>query len=151
VSDLARAALAYASQGSLYVFPVRPRGKTPLTAHGLHNATTDPATVRAMWEKWPDANIGVDCGRSGRLVVDVEREGRAGWADLAAAHGGHEPTLTARTGGGGYHLHFAAPQNAAWARSTAGRLAQHVDTRGRGGYALPGPERARERNELPLA
>ena len=66
------AALEYADLG-FYVFPLRPQGKKPLPgSHGLLDATTDPETICQWWEDHPEANIGVDCGRSGLVVLDVD-------------------------------------------------------------------------------
>src|SRR6516225_2394365 len=47
-------------------------GKHPRTRHGLKDATTDPAVIRAWWAEWPHANGAIDCGRSGLFVVDVD-------------------------------------------------------------------------------
>src|SRR4051812_46368242 len=58
---LANAALWYAEHG-WPIFPLRPHGKTPLTAHGFKDATTDTGTVRDWWTATPDANIGVATG-----------------------------------------------------------------------------------------
>jgi Bifunctional DNA primase/polymerase, N-terminal len=50
-------------------------GKHPRTAHGLREATTDPAQIRAWWRQWPDANLGYVMGKQPRLiVVDVDGE-----------------------------------------------------------------------------
>jgi hypothetical protein len=138
LTPTARAALAYVARG-WSVFPLRPGGKEPLTKHGLQDATQDAAQVEAWWRRWPDANIGNGCGPSGLLVVDADHgEGQAGWADLCALMGGHPPTLAVRTRRG-FHLYFRADKGAPWARSSSGRLAPHVDTRGAGGYVVAPP------------
>ena len=116
-----------------YVFPCR--GKAPLTKHGLHDATRDRAAIDLFWERWPGANIGVDCGRSGLFVVDVDPEGVVAWADLCARNGGHDTTVTARTPSDGLHVYFTAEN----ARSTVGKIATGIDTRGRGGYVIVPP------------
>ena len=54
MSALLEAALGYATRGCP-VFPVI--DKKPRTEHGFHDATTDPATIRGWWERWPDAGI----------------------------------------------------------------------------------------------
>jgi hypothetical protein len=143
-SGLAVAALLYASVG-WYVFPVRPRSKVPATEHGLLDASRDAGTVRVWWAATPHVNIGVDCGRAGLLVIDLDGpEAIGAWADLAArsATGGsaHEQTLVAETGTG-LHLYFAVPDDADWARSTAGKLATGIDTRGAGGNVVAPPSR----------
>jgi hypothetical protein len=133
VNELARAAVRYAELG-WYVFPLVPRRKVPLTSHGLLDASCDHGLVAAWWRENPRANIGVACSPSGLLVVDVDGEEAAqAWADLCARHHGHAKTFTARTASG-WHHYFAGE-----GRSTTGRLAPGIDTRGRGGYVVVPP------------
>jgi hypothetical protein len=133
VSELGEAALAHTRRG-WHVFPVSPRGKTPVTTRGMLDATTDAGLVAAWWDERPSANIGVSCGASGLLVIDLDDEDAVrAWADLAAGHGGHEKTLVVKTGKG-YHLYFAGRS-----RSTASRIAPGVDTRSGGGYVVCPP------------
>ena len=71
---LLNAAVYYARRG-VAVFPCRPRGKEPITAHGLKDATTDVDRVLAWWQATPDANIGAPTGLTFD-VVDIDgREG----------------------------------------------------------------------------
>jgi Bifunctional DNA primase/polymerase, N-terminal len=133
VSELGKAAAALA-RGGWHVFPVAARGKTPVTKRGMLDASTDEGLVAAWWDERPRANIGVSCGPSGLLVVDLDSEDAVrAWTDLAALHGGHEKTLVARTGKG-YHVYFSGQ-----GRSTASRLARGVDTRSGGGYVITPP------------
>jgi hypothetical protein len=133
VTELADAALSHAGAG-WFVFPVAPRGKTPLTKNGLNDAATDPGLVAAWWAERPNANIGIDCGRSGLLVVDIDsEEAMEVWVDLAAQHGGHAKTLVARTSKG-FHFYFAGK-----GPSSASRLGPKIDTRGAGGYVIAPP------------
>jgi hypothetical protein len=48
-------ALAYAATG-MAICPTTSR-RVPLTEHGYLDATTDPAVIRAWWERWPAAEI----------------------------------------------------------------------------------------------
>src|SRR5262245_48361369 len=66
-----------------------PRGFTDWKAQ----ATTDPATLTAWWQEWPDANIG-HVIPPGRLVVDIDPRngGLVGWKNLLARHGDLPPT-----------------------------------------------------------
>ena len=60
--DLHRAALALAARG-IAVLPLQPRGKEPVTAHGVKNATTDPAIIgRWFSPAGPTLNIGIATG-----------------------------------------------------------------------------------------
>jgi hypothetical protein len=65
------AALAYARRG-WPTFPLKPQSKEPLTRHGVNDATTDEAQLRAWWKKWPQANVAIACGHPGPDVLDVD-------------------------------------------------------------------------------
>jgi bifunctional DNA primase/polymerase-like protein len=138
VSELLTAALGYLERGWA-VLPVAPRGKVPLTRHGLKDATTDRDQVERWWARRPDANIGVATGPpSGLLVVDLDgHEGLGSWARLEARYG-VTLTLEASTGGGGVHLLYGYPADVDLGNS-AGRLGEGIDTRARGGYVLVAP------------
>lgn len=134
-NDLLQAALSYAAR-SWPVLPLRPRGKEPLTAHGFKDATTDPATIRSWWQRWPDANIGLATGRSSGVVV----------LDVDPRHGGDESLLNlpplpesveSLTGGGGRHIYFHSPGFEVRCRSSA--LGPGLDLKGDGGYVLLPP------------
>jgi hypothetical protein len=110
------AALSYAARG-WRVLPVEPRGKRPLTPHGHLDATTDEATIRALWARWPDANVGIACAASGLVVLDVDGEHGRDLLTQAFPHG-LPTTLRARTGReGGEHLYFAAPEGVRFPRA----------------------------------
>lgn len=89
--DMGASALWYATKLGWPVFPLKPRGKTPLTTHGLKDASRDPAVVADWWKRWPDANIGVptgpvDQGGCGYDVVDVDGvDGIRAWAQIKHA------------------------------------------------------------------
>ncbi len=132
-SNLEQAALAYAAQG-MYVFPLAPQGKTPLTPHGLEDATVDPMTIETWWTRWPEANIGIRTGEI--VVVDEDKPGALN--ELAQSLG--ETVFYTRTAstGVGSHLYYAQPPGER-VRNTAGKLAPGVDTRGEGGYVVAPP------------
>lgn len=65
-------ALAYARL-EWEIFPLVPGQKVPITKHGVKDATSHPDTIRAWWEKWPNANIGLACGiGNSPSVVDID-------------------------------------------------------------------------------
>jgi RecA-family ATPase len=150
---LADAALEYAERGWL-VMPLHTptasgcscgrrdcgsQGKHPRTAHGLKDASCDPATIREWWNRWPDANIGIVTGtESGILVLDVDGNlGDQSLTDLTQ-RGAHLPeTYTIQTGKG-QHIYFLWPEGAD-VRNSQSRIAPGLDIRGMGGYVVAPP------------
>jgi len=129
------AARAYARRGWL-VFPCVPGGKTPATPNGFYAATTNPATIARWWGANPAYNIGVRCGAGSRLwVVDLDGPGADVLRCLIDANSPLPATLIAATASG-RHLYFGADRDLP---STAGKIGQGVDTRGRGGYVIAPP------------
>ncbi|GAA0950615.1 bifunctional DNA primase/polymerase [Nonomuraea longicatena] len=149
-----RYALAAAARG-WHVFPLTPGAKIPPRGFGgwQQRATTDPAVIRAWWAHRP-YNIGVACGPSRLLVIDLDvpkpyrapppewdRPGITGGADvfaaLCAGHGQPLPleTVRIRTRRGGQHLYYSTPADAAFA-NTQGALGWLIDTRASGGYVV---------------
>lgn len=132
MSSFLEAALSYAARG----WPVLPlQGKIPLTAHGVKDATVDEAVIRAWWQRWPKANVGIACGQaSGLLVVDVDA--RSGGLDTLAGYD-LAPTLTVETGGGGLHLYYRWPDVPIVGGK--GRFGAGIDCQGEGRYVVAPP------------
>ena len=87
-------------------------GKHPCTAHGVNDASADTDQIKAWWERWPKANIGIAAGdQSGILVLDIDpRNGGDETLNERTAELGPLPeTVTALTGGNGRHLFFKYP------------------------------------------
>lgn len=139
--NMLAAALDYVNSDDIPVFPVK-ADKSPYTPNGFKDATRDPATVREMWRRTPDAGIGVPTGEaSGWLVLDIDPRhgGDASLTALIETHGdAWLETMQARTGGGGHHIIFAFPQSSS-IRNSAGRLGEGIDVRGEGGYIIAAP------------
>jgi hypothetical protein len=136
------AALGYAAE-DWPIFPCRPwPSKAPLVGGGFHAATTDPVIIERWWRRWPNAIIGSPTGiRSVALDVDPRHGGIETLAALGFA--ALPETLTAKTAGGGFHLHFAPPdppiRNTTGADGRRG-VGAGLDWRGLGGYViLPSP------------
>ena len=117
------------------------QAKHPRTRSGLREASRDEAQIRAWWDRWPRANIGVVTGqRSGLWVLDVDRKGGGLDALGKLRARGIPATLEAQTGSGGRHL--------LWAWSDGVRNRQRIeidgeetaiDVRGDGGYIVAPP------------
>lgn len=120
------------ADGGYFVFPVR--WKTPLTKHGFKDATNDPDRARELFADSRATGIGVDCGRSRLLVVDVD--GPVGWGHWLELGGEDGTTLSATTGRPhGYHLYFRTEG----APPRSKRLAEQLETKGTGGYSICPP------------
>ncbi|MGH3521956.1 MAG: bifunctional DNA primase/polymerase [Mycobacterium sp.] len=87
-----------------------PKWKSPYTAHGHHDATTDPPTIRAWWTRWPTAMIGAPVPVA-LLVLDLDPRNGGSIAEMEALCGPLPPTLTTWSGrgDGGRHLYFRRP------------------------------------------
>ncbi|GAA2957348.1 bifunctional DNA primase/polymerase [Kitasatospora cinereorecta] len=127
--------------------PARCRGACGLPGHGVHDATTHPAAVRALFAAAPRATgYGIACGRPPHHLIGID-------LDIDATHGNdsvaalHQlalqhlftipATVTVITPSGGRHLWLTGPSGIDVPNS-AGRLAPGIDVRGAGGY-LVGP------------
>jgi hypothetical protein len=112
VNDSLDRARALAALG-LRLFPCR-ADKRPYTAHGVLDATTDPATIKHWWAAHPDALVGVATGASGLVVADVDSHGtKNGAASLKAAGLSLPASYHYRSlSGNGLHVVYAAPEGA---------------------------------------
>jgi replicative DNA helicase len=131
-------ALKYAEMGWL-TFPVKPGDKTPLVKWA-DECTIDPEKIRAWFQKWPDANIGVVTGaKSGILVLDIDAShgGNESLMALMVDHGRLPDTVVSLTGGGGQHFIFKYP--GVEIRNSAGKAGVGIDVRGEGGYICVPP------------
>jgi len=126
-SNLLETALNCAKRG-WYVFPLNPRMKTPnleLVPHWSTDSSNDPNKIREWWSKSPDANIGIDLGKSGLVVLDFD-------AGDPPPNIGLPKTFTIRTGRG-QHLYF---------QGTVPQIAMHFggkhvgEVKSAGGYVV---------------
>jgi len=151
IRTLMSSALSLAERG-WRVFPCVPGGKRPaLRGSWQDHATAEPARIRAWWSRVA-YNIGIACGPSGLVVIDLDVPHGIGavspaggrsvvsgadvLADLCDRHGRPYPvpTYAVATPSGGCHLYYAAPGSPV--RNSAGRLGPHIDVRGDGGYVI---------------
>ena len=124
-------------------FPVKPRRKAPPMKGWRKSATTDLDQIARWWSTGALANIGIDCGSSGLVAIDLDVrngvDGPAAWEKLCGELG-IPPWNTAMvsTPSGGRHLYYRAP-NGSNLGNSAGRLGPGIDVRADGGYVLAPP------------
>ncbi|MET8679049.1 bifunctional DNA primase/polymerase [Streptomyces sp. NPDC004647] len=125
--------------------PARCQGECGRAGHGIHDATTDPARILALFDAAPWATgYGIACGRAPHHLVGLDLDVKndtdslATLAQLARDHGfAIPPTVTVLTPSGGRHLWLTCPPGSPVPNSV-GRLSPGIDVRGAGGY-LVGP------------
>ena len=135
--------------------PLRGRRKRPaLRGNWQDLATTSPDQIRDWWARAP-YNIGIACGPSGLVVIDLDlphdvdddEEAADGalfplsgadiLSGLARQHGERYPggTYVVDTPSGGCHLYFSVAGDAR-VRNSAGAVGPHIDVRADGGYVV---------------
>ncbi len=142
------AALAAAARG-WRVFPLAAGRKQPAIKQWEQLATCDRRLVTAWWTgEHAGANVGIACGRSALVVIDLDiappghtddgpADGMASLARAASLLGQPYPgdTFSVTTPSQGRHLYFTAPDGP-MLRNSAGRIGRFVDTRAAGGYVV---------------
>ncbi len=145
-------ALMYAQKG-LFVLPVhtvskdgicscgnkdcKKPGKHPRIKKWQKNCSTDPQVIIAWWRRWPDANVGIACGKS--LLADIDIDPRHGGKDSFMGLRNGRPMgqyLLLLTGGGGWHLVYRAPEGGVKNRVD---VFPGIDVRGVGGFFVAPP------------
>lgn len=110
-------------------------GKCP-RVKWAEKSTTNLTQILYWWVMWPDANIGIDCSKSGLLVFDSDTYKQVGdLSDLLSSD--DRETVTVITGGGGEHLIYDR-QGKPYGNSTK-NLPPGIDIRGVGGYVVAAP------------
>lgn len=122
-------ALRFAVDYGWYTFPISKGSKDPLKGVSWKNtlSTCDAEKIKQYALRYPGHNWGLDCGKSGLVILDVDDPG---WTPV----GPLPETLTVATPRGGRHYYYKGE-----GINTAGAIAPKIDTRGRGGFVvLPG-------------
>jgi len=137
MNQLLEAALKYAQLG-WQVFPLVPKQKVPITAHGVKDATSDTDQIKVWWAKWPDANIAVACGKeSGVYVIDVDvtKAGDVNGYESLKEFPPLPETITQDTPRGGFHAFFHTDNPPA----NRNNFRPGIDIRGDGYYVVLSP------------
>ena len=135
------AGLSYAALG-WRVIPLA--GKIPCLKDWPVAATIDNERIRHWFgsgRPHENANIGIVCGSESGLValdIDPRHGGDASLAALEAKYGALPATVESQTGGGGRHLLFKHPQDAAIANNS-NRLGPGIDVKATGGQIVAPP------------
>lgn len=142
-----QSAIAYVKRFNFRIFPVVPRGKNPLTKHGLKDATRDIEQIHKWWSKIPNAGIGIPTGKINGFVVldcDVKRN-REGFIiangfetleELTDKYGELPDTVIQHSGSGeGQHYLFKYQEGI----RNATDFLPGLDIRGDGGYIVAAP------------
>jgi hypothetical protein len=139
VPSALKAALALASRG-LAVFPVIEKDKKPACPHGVKEATKDAAVITAWWQENPQFNVAVATGSvSSIFVVDVDGpKGELALDEFEQQLGKYPATIETTTPRPGRHIWFKLPTGITIKCST-GKVAEGLDIRGEGGYAIVPP------------
>jgi putative DNA primase/helicase len=126
------------------ILPIRPpcrseakSGKTPMTSHGVHDATDNFDTFRRLVGDAANFNIGVATGTASNVIVidvDPRNGGTKSFAALNSRLGPLPPTLTCESGDG-THLYFRALTDSVRKKI----LAPGVDLLGESCYAVAPP------------
>lgn len=132
-------AQAYAELG-WPVFRVRPNSKKPYDRwrNGPTYATTDEGQIHVRWSEMPDANIGIETGRSAfdeyryLAVLDVDRYEGMTLALEELADG----TYSVLTPSGGIHYYFYTERPV---KNSVSAMGDGIDVRGAGGMVLAPP------------
>src|SRR5262245_4186603 len=117
------------------VFPVDRATKKPLVEwKPFQDRLPTEEEVKAWWQRWPQANIGMATGQlSGLVVIDCDSEDAA--RRFIETYPEAARTLQVRTGRG-RHFYFQWAEDI---RNSAGLLGPGIDVRGEGGFVVLPP------------
>ena len=128
-------ALKYAKQG-YYTIPIEYRKKNPVLMNWQVKGTVDPERIEEYFPEGIQQNIGILTGEiSNIFVVDIDgKEGQLSFMSLIEKGKDLLPkTLSARTGGGGFHQFWKYDKR--MSKNRVGIL-PHIDIRSTGGQVV---------------
>ena len=147
-NPLLQEALGYAKRG-WYVFPTREvpsepfmkdgvmtinKVKSPYISGGFLNSSTDYNEISYWWKRYPNAGIGIDCGKSNLIVLDLDvRKGKDGFTSFSKLNISDEGALHAITPSGGLHIIYSGQSN------SHVDVENGLDVRSKGAYIVAPP------------
>jgi hypothetical protein len=146
LSSLCEAALQYARRG-WRVFPLE--GKVPKIKEWQHRCSNDESQIKAWWNDYPNANVGLATGAvSGFFVVDIDGEsGKLTLLDIEMKNSKLPPTYEVETGKG-KHYYFEQEIGIRIKTQAGGSLGLNIDVRGDGGYVVAPPSKHPDSGKL---
>ncbi|OFZ54733.1 MAG: hypothetical protein A2428_00915 [Bdellovibrionales bacterium RIFOXYC1_FULL_54_43] len=113
-----------------------------MTKNGVKDATSDEERIRQFWQSHPHSNIGIATGTSFGIALDIDPRhgGDKSLKEFEAIHGPLPRTVTAKTGGAGFHYIFKHPRKVVG--NSVGIL-PGVDVRSDGGIIVVSPSKHR--------
>ena len=130
-------AVHYANLG-WHVLALNEGEKTPATANGFKDATTDADQIQ-NWFYSGVYNLGIATGASGLVVVDIDGVVGQRSLEILCAGKGFADTYTVQTRRpDSHHYYFSAPAGRV-IKCSAGRLGEGIDVRAHGGYVVAPP------------
>lgn len=140
-SDNLAAAATYAASG-LYVLPVKPGTKHPGSRVGMRwqdKSSRDPEQIVAWWAGTSDG-IAIDIGRSGLIVIDVDRPDMLPewlWRSMIQSGAPYQQTRPNSSGRG--HYVFLMPKGRRIGNGKGELTGMGLDIRGAGGVIIVSP------------
>jgi Bifunctional DNA primase/polymerase, N-terminal len=139
-----------ATRRGFHVFPLLPGSKRPAVDRWDERACADPERVARYWPSSAH-NVGIACGPSGLVVVDLDAHGELpeDWRAIPGVADGADvfaqllewagettwPATTWVRTPNGHHLYFRQPPGQQ-VRNSAGLVGPGVDVRGAGGFVV---------------
>ena len=148
LGETGRASRYYVEKLDWYLFPVATESKIPAKIpgkfdKGLNSSTNDFWKIFAAFIQTKNYNIGLNCGLSNLVVIDVDKQEKGGkdLQKLIDVYGELPQTVEARTGSGSRHYFFKNPGFPVKCVTglKLGNYSLSVDIKADGGYVVLSP------------
>ena len=117
-------------KGKMVTRPV----KSPYTKDGFRNSSFNEHKIVKWWERYPNAGIGIDCGRSGLVALDLDvRKEKDGYNSFLKLGVSTEGALQSLTPSGGLHIIYTGQTG------THADVVNGLDVRSTGAYFVAPP------------